>query len=110
MVTVDSNAFVAADYIFTTPALVSMSAHVDGSGNTFSGWPTGYSTGDYVANGAGAGVTLAIGTKQSTASSDDPSAFTAALDEQWAAVTAAIWATPPAPLPAKGGSLMMMGI
>ena len=82
----------------------------NGSGNTFSGWPTGYSTGDYVANGAGAGVTLAIGTKESTASSDDPSAFTAALNEQWAGVTVAIWETPPAPAPAKGGSLMMMGI
>ncbi len=38
VVTVDSNAFVAADYSFTTPTLVNMSAHVDGSGNTF--WVT----------------------------------------------------------------------
>lgn len=35
VVTVDSNAFVAADYTFTSPALVNMSAHVDGSGNAF---------------------------------------------------------------------------
>ncbi|MGE0774265.1 MAG: hypothetical protein AB7G25_04585 [Sphingomonadaceae bacterium] len=86
----------------------------NGSGITVTGVPSGYTEpatiSGGVANGNGNGCTAGLAYKQSTASSDDPSAFTLALGEQWGAFTVAIWGTgTPAPT-SRGATLALMGV
>lgn len=74
----------------------------NGSGNDFTDYPVDYTDGQFIANGVGTGVTLAVAMRQTTGNSQDPQSFAALLNEQWVAITAAIWATPPAPPPSTG--------
>lgn len=93
---------------------LSFAATDNGSGITVSTEPSGYTlpaainTG--VSNGSGSGATAAVAWKQSTASSENPGAWTMALSEQWGAFTVAIWADAAPAASAKGANMMTMGV
>lgn len=74
----------------------------DTSDSPVSAWPSGYTNTGESSGGSFAASDVAIGwaTKEATASSDDPSAFTIGESEQWVAATVAVYPGTAAPVSA----------